>query len=167
MGTCLSDFWARLSVKSQHPYLAGLTPKSPGAFCIFYSNYTLLPHYGAMFIFSLLGALRDSNCQHSRGMRRQWCSTDIKCGYASVWFIFLRMRSKTWVALLVSICTWRRRKTCPQTNPALFRSCTDFLFVLPSQSGWPEPAHPRSAASQNSLNACKCEKKRRGLRSSQ
>lgn len=38
-------------------------------------------------------------------MRRQWCSTDIKCGYASVWFIFLRMRSKTWVALLVSICT--------------------------------------------------------------
>lgn len=114
MGTCLSDFWARLSVKSQHPYLAGLNPNNPGTFCVFYSNYTLLPHYVDTFSLSLLSVLRDSNCQHSRGMRRQWCSTDIKCGYASVWFIFLRIRSKTWVALFVSICTWRRRKTCQQ-----------------------------------------------------
>lgn len=57
---------------------------------------------------------------NSRGMRRQWCRTDIKCGYASVWFIFLRMRSKTWVALLVSICTWKRRSTAttPWISPA-------------------------------------------------
>lgn len=67
----------------------------------------------------------------SRGMSRQWCRTDIKCGYASVWFIFLRMRSKTWVALLVSICTWRKGKK----RDSSISTCTIFTTQCMQEEG--------------------------------
>lgn len=96
-----------------------------------------------------------------RGMSRQWCRTDIKCGYASVWLIFFRMRSKTCVALLVSTCTWIRSIKKPQMNKHLFLTWwvrERCFFSLPTRNALTQPAHHRSAASQSSLNAWKCHR---------
>ena len=100
---------------------------------------------------------------HLQGIRRQCCKTDIKCGCASVWFIFFFMSSNTCVALFVSMCTCNNKKqTLILELVDREMTITNYMYCIGKyqcysqcQSVLPKIVHPRFSASQRSPNAWK------------